>query len=148
MQRFFRFTSHVKKTRKLMRRLILFLFIVGSIACSKSNSDPGNNVPATSHQWTITKVEGPGSGQVNDSVPITVYWPYASGCDVLDRFEQTQQGDDVYIKAFGHTNYGFCTQMTGIKTKIFNFYTGTPGKYRLKFLNPDNSFFTHTVIIN
>ena len=130
-----------------MRRLIFFIGMIAGISCSKNNIAPESNFPST-NQWMITNVDGPHSGNINDSIALTVYWPYGSGCDVLDGFQQTQQGYEVLIKAFGHTNYGFCTQAAGVKTKIFYFYTSSPGRYRLKFLNPDNSYLIYIITIN
>jgi len=120
--------------------------MMAGISCSKNKTTPKSPTPSMA-QWIITKVEGPTKGVVNDSIPIIVYWPYGNGCDVLDRFEETQQGDEIDIKAFGHTNYGFCTEMAGIKTKVFNFYASSPGKYKLKFLNPDETYFIHIVTV-
>lgn len=129
-----------------MHRIIFLITTLICISCSKEKSAPESLSPAVS-QWIITNVEGPDTGRVNDSIPLTVYWPYASGCDVLDSFVETQRDYEVSIKAFGHTNYGFCTSNAGIKTTTFFFKTSSPGRYELKFLNPDNRYFLYEITI-
>ena len=130
-----------------MQRIIFFISVFLCVSCSKENSDPENPSTATT-QWMIENVRGPDTGKTNDSIALLVSWPFASGCDVLDSFVQTQQGYEVYVKALGHTNYGFCSDNAGVKTATFYFFTASPGTYELKFLNPDNSYLLHIIKID
>jgi hypothetical protein len=122
--------------------LILWVALI-AISCSKSDD---SDKPY--RQWLVTKVEGPSNGIINQAVVITVYWPYSSGCDVLSKFEETRAGQIINIKALGYTSGGICTMDAGIKTKMYEFISSTPGTYELRFFNPDDSFIAHTVVIN
>ncbi len=129
-----------------MRRMIIVTIILFTFSCTK-NSEP--NIPVTPLlQFNMTKVEGGLSGTTNQPVNLTVYWLYSSGCDVLDKFEESRQANIVSIKAYGHINEGICTHDAGIKTKIYNFTSTTAGTFELRFINRDNSFITQFVTIN
>ena len=123
-----------------MRRFLFAVFTFLIISCNKSDE-------VIFVHWNVTKVEGPATGNVNQPVALTVYWPYGSGCDVLDKFEETKGGNIIYIKAYGHTTSGICTMDAGIKTKIYNFLSASAGTFELRFVNPDNTFISHTIVI-
>jgi hypothetical protein len=125
-------------------RQFLFVFTLLIISCNKNNDKEVILV-----HWNVTKVEGPASGNVNQTVALTVSWPYGSGsCDVLDKFEETKQGNIIYIKAYGHTTSGICTMDAGIKTKTYNFRSASAGTFELRFVNRDNTFISHTIVIS
>lgn len=126
-----------------MKKLFSILCIVSFLSCKKEETqDP------VYFQRIITKVEGDTTGTVNQVIDITVYWPFSSGCDILDRFEEQRTGSTLTIKAIGHFYNGVCTQDAGIKTRIYKFSSSVKGNFELRFYNPDNTFITHRVIIN
>jgi len=97
----------------------------------------------------VTKVDGATTGVINQAIPLTVYWFFTSGsCDILDKFEETRLGNIVTVKAYGHYSGQVCTADAGIKTKIYNFISPTPGTFELRFVNPDNTVVTYTIIIS
>ena len=127
-----------------MRQITFIFFSLVTISCTKK-TDP--NISFI--QWNMTIVEGGLTGRANQSLALTVYWPYTSGsCDVLDNFEETKQGNIISIKAYGHSNGGICTDDAGIKTKIYNFISATSGTFELRFINKDNSFISRFITIN
>lgn len=129
-----------------MRQIVLaFVFLL--VTSCKKNTDTVNPDIKLS-QWLITKVEGAATGNKNETIALTVYWPYSSGCDVLYQFEETRQTNIVIIKALGYSASGICTADAGIKTKIYNFSSSKAGTFELRFLNRNNTFITHTIIIN
>ena len=122
--------------------MILILFIL--ISCKKSNSE--SPLPG---QWNISRVEGETSGSVNQTISLNVFYPTASGCDILDRFEQSTQGKIISIKAFGHTEASnFCTQAAIEKSSYFSFTPTSTGLWELRFIQRDNSYFTYNLTIN
>ena len=126
-----------------MRLFLFALFTSLIISCNKNNDSE-----ITLLHWTVIKVEGPATGNVNQPVALTVYWPYGSGsCDVLDKFEETKEGNIIYIKAYGHIKGGVCTADAGIKTKIYNFLSASAGTFELRFVNSDNTFISHIIVI-
>ena len=124
-----------------MQRILFAIFTLLIVCCNKKNE-------VTFSHWNVTKVEGPAAGNANQAIALTVYWPYGSGsCDVLDKFEETREGSIIYIKAYGHVTSGICTMDAGIKTKIYNFFSASTGTFELRFVNRDNTFISHTIII-
>lgn len=99
--------------------------------------------------WPVIKVEGASNGTKNQIVPLTVYWPYTSGsCDVLSKFETSRKGSIIEIIALGYSSGGICTMDAGIKTKIYEFTSSSAGTFELRFMNRENTYLSHTVVIN
>ena len=120
---------------------ILFLVLIFlTSGCKKSAND-------TSVHWNVSKVEGPNTGLVNQDISLTVYYPTSSGCDIFDKFKQSTQGNVISVKAFGHTDTGFCTQVALERTVKFNFQSNSIGIFEIRFINRDNSYLTHNLII-
>jgi hypothetical protein len=127
-----------------MRLLYAVLIVLLVISCKKNN-DTDNKF----RHWPVVKVEGASNGTKNQVIPITVYWPYTSGsCDVLSKFETSRKGSIIEIIALGYSSGGICTMDTGIKTKIYEFTSSSAGTFELRFMNRDNTYLSHTVVIN
>ncbi len=121
--------------------MVLISFL--AFSCNKDN-DADKKLT----QWAVIKVEGATSGNINQVVPITVYWPYTSGCDVLSKFEASWKAPIINITALGYSSGGICTMDAGIKTKIYEFTSASAGTFELRFMNKDNSYISHVVVIN
>ncbi len=126
-----------------MRLLFVGLITLLSISCNK-NKDEDKNL----RHWPVVKLEGASNGTKNQVIPITVYWPYSSGCDVLSAFKASKQESIISIIPLGYTSGGICTMDAGIKTKIYEFTSASAGTFELRFLNRDNTFISHTVVVN
>ena len=127
-----------------MRYVFVILIVFFTFSCNKNNDRD-----KTLTQRQMEKVEGPASGNINQTLPLTVYWYSTSGsCDVLEKFEETKQGSVLFIQAFGFLNGGICTMDAPIKTKTYNFISTSAGTFELRFLNKDSSYIAHTVTIN
>ena len=127
-----------------MRQLLICVIMLFTVSCKKNNDT--NNINLS--QRLMTKVAGTSTGTINQKIDLTVTWPYASGCDVLDKFEESRNGNIIIIKAYGHVEQTVCTQEAGYKTKTYNFVSTTAGTFELRFTNSDNSYISHTVTIN
>ncbi len=127
-----------------MKFLFIPLLILTLSACKKSNE-----ISTVSYtHWPVTKVEGLIVANARELIELKVYWPYASSCDMLDKFEIYKTGNIVNVIAYGHTAGGVCTQDAGLKTRIYNFSSIVPGVFELRFLNKDNSYISHIVTVN
>jgi len=105
--------------------------------------------PIDLNQWNISRVEGVTSGTLYQMVYLTVYYPTSSGCDIFDKFEQSENGKIITIKALGHTDTSsICTAVALERSAIFSFKPTSTGIYELRFLKRDNSYITHNVTIN
>ena len=118
--------------------LILILFV----SCKKSSSEP-------SVQWNMNRVEGDTTCKIDQTIILTVYYPTSSSCDIFDRFENTTQDHYFSFKAYGHTETSkFCTEAAIEKSVEVKFIPISAGSYELMFINPDNSYLTHTITVN
>jgi hypothetical protein len=134
--------QHVMIKIYAMRPVLIILSALLTLSCKK-NKDIDNL-----KQWDMTNVEGATAGNTNQVISLTVSWPFRSGCDALDLFKETRQGNTVSIKAYGHTTAGFCTDDAGIKTKTYGFKANVAGTYELRFINTDSSAIVHTITIH
>lgn len=126
-----------------MKLYIIFIPVLLTASCTKENK-----LQTTSSQWPVISVEGPVSGEANQPVTFMVSYPTSSGCDVLDTFIQTNMGNSINIKAFGHTNTGMCIENAAIKTKDFIFMATDTGNFQLHFINPDSTFIEQIISIH
>jgi hypothetical protein len=129
-----------------MRRNIYItsLIFILLISCKKNSQET-----YSPDQWNMNRVEGVSTGVINQTISLTVYYPTSSGCDVFDRFYQSNQGNIVSIKAFGHVETSnFCTDAAIERSTTFTFVPTLTGSYELRFINRDNTYFTHNLTIN
>lgn len=114
------------------------------LSCMKKDSESKNLL-----QWNMNRVEGISTGVLNQTITLTVFYPTTSNCDILDKFEQSIKNNIVSIKAYGHTEAStFCTQSAIEKNTPVSFKPTSSGSYELRFVNRDNSYFTHNLKIN
>ena len=120
------------------------LILILLVSCTKSSSEH-----YTSVQWNMNRVEGDTTCKIDQTIILTVYYPTSSSCDIFDRFENTTQDHFFSYKAYGHTETSkFCTEAAIEKSVKVKFIPISAGSYELRFINKDNSYFTHTIIVN
>jgi hypothetical protein len=123
---------------------IASLILILSISCKKSSPETIN--PG---QINMNRVEGAITCNLDQTITLTVYYPTSSGCDVFDRFEQSIKGKIVSIRAFGHTETStFCIQAAIERNITLDFIPTSTGLYELRFINRDNTYFTHNLTVN
>jgi hypothetical protein len=118
------------------------LILILLVSCKKSSSD-------ISVQWNMNRVVGDTTCKIDQTIFLTVYYPTSSSCDIFDRFENTTQDHYFSFKAYGHTETSkFCTEAAIEKSVEVKFTPVSAGSYELRFINKDNSYITHIIIIN
>ena len=118
-----------------------FLFF-GLIACKKEN--------VTNEQLhDITSVTGSATGTVNTDVILMVTYPYINGCDFIERFEESKEGNVITVKGITKPvgKDVVCTQDVGTRTIEYKFKASTAGTYELRFRKLDNTTVNHTIVI-
>ncbi len=126
---------------KLIIAIITILSIV--LGCSKNNE-----IKKQYQHWDVVSVSGASTGVVNETINITVNWPYTNGCQMVDKFESIQEGFNYTIKAFGYSSGDVCTQDVGIKSTMYTFNPLKIGVYNLRFVIRNNTVIQHTITIN
>jgi len=129
-----------------MKRTILLLVSITFLltGCKKNNVNPSEELV----QWNISKVEGPTTGLVNETISFDVYCPASSGCDYISEFSSDENGDTIVIKALGGTlKDSPCTMAAVPILAKYEFKTSNKGLYTLKFISRDNTIIEHIVTI-
>ena len=118
------------------------LILILLVSCKKSSSD-------TSVQWNMSRVVGDTTCKIDQTIFLTVDYPTSSSCDIFDRFENTTQDHYFSFKAFGHTETSkICTEAAIEKSVEVKVTPISAGSYELRFINKDNSYISHTIIVN
>ncbi len=125
-----------------MNRFATLLVIIFLFACKKNTV-----IEVPGEQRLITKIEGSTRGAVGQPVILTLSWAYYNGCQALDKFVETTQGNTRSIWSYGSPTPGVCTQDAGIKTKSYTFTAAMAGEYELRFYNLGLSFISHIFTI-
>ena len=126
---------------------LLFTFIILFTGCGKSTIDSPNAPEGLLH-WNVSKVEGPNSGFVNQSVILDVYCPTSSGCDYISKLVADRSGKTISIRAYGNTLINSpCTMAATPKIVKFEFTPDEKGQFILKFISRDNSVIIHNLTI-
>lgn len=126
---------------------LLFTFILLFTGCEKSTIDAPKAPEGLLH-WNVSKVEGPNTGFVNQSVILDVYCPTSSGCDYISKLVSDRSGKTISIRAYGNTlTNSPCTMAATPKIVKYEFTPDEKGQFILKFISRDNSVINHNLTI-
>lgn len=97
---------------------------------------------------SVTSVEGPATGRVNEIVPLTVSFQVSSGCGqfrqfIVERVAGTTHMVQVQARYAGCV----CSQVAPTFPATYPFQVTHPGVYEVQFRKADNRFVTHTVTV-
>lgn len=131
-------------------------FIITTLAfllinCKKDNLQQNEfpNPPDGLNHWPVLNVIGPGTGLINEPLIIEVTYPTSSGCDYVSEFQTVFSNNTVLVKAFGTSLKDSPCTFEAVPKKInFSYIPNTKGNYTFKFINPDNSLISISLIIN
>jgi len=132
-----------KKLLTLGLFAVIAIFLL--LGCEKSSN---TDSPEGLVHWNISKVEGPTSGLVNETISLDVYCPTSSGCDYISEFVSDKSGNNIDIKAFGNTLKDTNCTMAAVPLKVkYEFNPNSKGQFVLHFINRDNSVIKHHLTI-
>lgn len=95
----------------------------------------------------VTKIEGPSTASVNQEIDVTVSFGCFNGCGQFGNFEETITGNTTLINVNAKYEGCICTQDAPIRKTSFKFKKSQTGTYELKFLQSENIYLTHTIIV-
>ena len=96
---------------------------------------------------TVTKIEGANSASVNQEVILTVSFSCYNGCGQFGNFDETITGNTTTITVNAKYEGCICTQDLPTRQVIYKFKKSQAGTYDLKFLQTENTYLTHTIIV-
>jgi len=132
-------------TRKYCKLYILSaLFCIPQFSCDKQPDD-GSCVSYA--KAPVTKIEGVTTTLANQDVTLTISFGCFNGCGQFGNFEETIVGNITTIKVNAKYEGCVCTQEAPIRVTSYNFKKTQTGTYELKFSRGENSYLTHTIVV-
>jgi hypothetical protein len=128
----------------LTQLFVLFSLIITLISCNKKTED------TTCLSFTkapVIKIEGANSALVNEEIILTVSFGCFNGCGQFGNIEEAITGNSTTITVNAKYQGCICTQDAPIRQTTYKFKKSKTGTYDLKFLQTENTYLTHTIIV-
>ena len=119
--------------------LLLFLF-----SCKKDN-EPDNCISYITAP--VTNVTGANTASLNQEIELIVYFGIINGCGEFGNIDETITGNTSTINVKAKYEGCVCTQVASTFTTIYKFKKLIAGTYELKFWQADNTYLTHTIVV-
>ncbi len=131
--------------RKLFNNLICFVFsIILLTSCNKKKEE---DKCISTIKAPVTRIEGPTTASVNQEINLTISFICFNGCGQFGNVEETIAGNTTTIKVNAKYTGCICTQDVPTRVTSYKFKKGQAGTYELKFLQTENTYLTHTIIV-
>ena len=121
-----------------------YLFIVFILLSCNKTSD--NNCLSFTNA-SVTKVEGPKTGLVNQDINLSVYFTCINGCGQFGRIEQNSKADTTIINVIAKYEGCVCTDVLLTKQTTYKFTATKIGTYYLKFWQTEKNYLTDTITV-
>ncbi len=95
----------------------------------------------------VTKIEGANAALVNQEIILTVFFSANNGCGQFGNFDEATSGNTTTIIVNAKYEGCICTEDLPIRQTIYKFKKSQSGTFDLKFLQTDNIYLTHTIIV-
>lgn len=127
--------------------IILIIFAFFSIVLSSCGKTHKANNCISFTKAPVINVEGQNTGLVNQNIPLTISFNIINGCGQFVNLEQTSNGNTNTISVITKYEGCICTQVFITTQTIYNFIATQPGIYYIKFLQAENTYLTHSIVI-
>jgi len=122
----------------------LFFSILVSLNCNKKY----NNSTCLSYRaGTVTKVDGPNTGSINQEIFLLVSFSCTSDCGDFGYFEQSANGNTTTINVIAKYEGCLCTQNIPTRQTTYKFNATQTGTYYLKFFKTTGNYLIDTITI-
>jgi hypothetical protein len=125
--------------------LLLFFFLTVVVSCNKKSAD--DNKCISYAKAPVTKIEGATSTLVNQEIALTVSFTSSNGCGQFSSFEEIKAGYLTTITVNAKYEGCICTQDLPTRLITYRFKSAQLGSFNLKFWQSDNSYLTHTIVV-
>jgi len=131
--------------RKFFNNLICFVFsIILLTSCIKKKEE---DKCLSYAKAPVTKIEGATTASVNQELNLTISFICFNGCGQFGNVEETISGNTTTIVVNAKYAGCICTQDVPTRTTLYKFKKSQAGTYELKFLQTENNYLTHTIIV-
>lgn len=133
----------------MKKEVILFLgsiIVLLSLMSCDREMPGGDCLSYTTAQ--VTEVVGPNSVLVNQEIDLMVFYYLANGCGRIESLDETTSGKTTSISL--KASYRGCVCATVILDGqiSYKFKASQTGVYYLRFLQPNQTYLTDTIIVN
>ncbi|MBS3921993.1 MAG: hypothetical protein KGZ37_02445 [Nitrosarchaeum sp.] len=130
---------------KYLNQIFLyFSIIITLLGCNKKNED---KACLSFTKAPVTKVEGANTALVNQEIILTVSFGCYNGCGQFGNFDEASTGNTTTITVNAKYEGCICTQDAPIRQTMYKFKKSQTGTFNLKFLQTENTYLTHTIIV-
>jgi hypothetical protein len=129
-----------------MKIFLALLILSGTLSLSSCEKEEVKNSDIV--KSAIIKAEGPTSGTVGQEIALQITLQGNNGCAVSGELQESADGNTRTIKGTVTYKGEICHQALVSVTKIYTFKANTAGTYNLKFVKADDTFISHTIIVN
>ena len=96
----------------------------------------------------VTDVTGPNTALVNQEIDLTAHYYLGNGCGRFEDLEATSNGNTTIISLNAKYEGCICTDVLISGQANYKFKASQAGVYYLKFLQPNQAYFTDTITVN
>lgn len=131
--------------KKFCKRQFFSLFLIISlIGCNKTHE---RDKCLSFTKAPVIKVEGANAALVNQEIILTVFFGCYNGCGQFENVNETTAGNSTTIIVNAKYEGCICTQDAPIRQTTYKFKKSIPGTFELRFLQAENTYLTHTIIV-
>lgn len=132
--------------KSLFQKNIVILFSFALLLLSfKKNKENSNCLSYTNA--AVTNIAGPNTAFVNQEIVLTISFQCTNGCGQFGSFEETSLGNNINITVKAKYEGCICTQDFPIRTTQYKFKKSQSGSFELRFLQSNNSYLSHTIVV-
>lgn len=129
--------------RKYFNHVFFFFLIITLFGCDKTPDEKCVSFAKA----PVTRIDGANAALINQEIILTVSFSCNNGCGQFGNFDEIISGNTSTITVIAKYVGCICTQDLPIRQTIYKFKRSQPGTYDLKFLQTDNIYLTHTIIV-
>jgi hypothetical protein len=131
--------------KKYLNQIFLFFSItITLLGCTKKNVD---KECISFSKAPVTKVEGANTALVNQEISLKVSFGCFNGCGQFGNFDETITGNVTSISVNAKYEGCICTQDAPIRQIMYKFKKSQAGTFDLRFLKTENTYITHTIVV-
>lgn len=132
--------------KPLFQKNIILLFSLALLLIScKKNKENSNCLFFTNA--AVTNIAGPNTAFVNQEIVLTISFQCTNGCGQFGSFEENSVGNNINVTVKAKYEGCVCTQDFPIRTIQYKFKKSQSGSFELRFLQNNNSYLSHTIVV-
>ncbi len=127
------------------KNIVIFFSLALLLVSCKKNKENSNCLSYTNA--AVTNIAGPNTAFVNQEIVLTISFQCTNGCGQFGSFEETSLGNNINVTVKAKYEGCICTQDIPIRTTQYKFKKSQSGSFELRFLQSNNSYLSHTIVV-